>query len=69
MDMGFKKTIIFGGQCDKCGTQLMWRLENPTYTNNPSETSTAQRLKENDWTINKQHYLCPQCGAKMRGAE
>lgn len=59
--MGFKKTVIYGAKCDKCGKELLFRIENATQYDNPTKTSTKSLLQREGWKIGKHMYICNCC--------
>ena len=59
--MGFRKTIIYGAKCDKCGFEALYRIENPSTWNNPTKTGTVDMFKRLGWKVSPARYLCPDC--------
>lgn len=66
--MGFKKTVIYGARCDRCGHETLYRIENAEYYDNPSKTATAASFKRDGWKIKGKMWTCPDC-AEKRGVK
>lgn len=66
--MGFKKTVIYGGKCDCCGVDRLYRIENADYYDNPSRTSTGDMFKRDGWEIRGKSWYCPDCAEERKKA-
>lgn len=65
--MGFKKTVIYGAKCDKCGKELLFRIENAGPYDNPTKNSTKSLFQSNGWKISRTRYICDRCAEEKKG--
>ncbi len=67
--MGFKKTVIYGAKCDKCGKELLFRIENAGPYDNPTKNSTKSLFNREGWKISKHMYRCDRCAEEKGGKD